>query len=88
MEIGTIIALCAVVISLLTLVFTRIDKAKKDAKEDNLELLNYKVDELKKDMAELLSKFDKYESEIDEKIDKKIELHIKLYHKRGGKNDN
>jgi outer membrane murein-binding lipoprotein Lpp len=88
MEIGTIIALGAAVISLLTLVFTRIDKAKKDAKEDNLELLNYKVDELKKDMAELLSKFDRYESEIDEKIDKAINLHVKIYHKRGGKNDN
>ena len=88
MEIGTIIALGAAVISLLTLVFTRIDKAKKDSKENNLELLNYKVDELKKDVSELLSKFDKYETEIDDRIEKAIELHVKLYHKRGVKNDN
>ena len=51
-------------------------------------MLNYKVDELKKDMSELLSKFDKYETEIDDRIEKAIELHVKLYHKRGGKNDN
>jgi len=88
MEIGTIVSIGAVVLSLLTLVLTRIDKAKKDSKENNLELLNYKVDELKKDVSELLSKFDRFDAEIDEKIDKAINLHVKIYHKRGVKNDN
>lgn len=88
MEIGTLVSIGAVVLSLLTLVLTRIDKAKKDSKENNLELLNYKVDELKEDMSELLSRFDKYETEIDDKIEKAINLHIKIYHKRGAKNDN
>ena len=88
MEIGTLVSIGAVVLSLLTLVLTRIDKAKKDSKENNLELLNYKVDELKEDMSELLSRFDKYETEIDDKIEKAINLHIKIYHKRGVKNDN
>lgn len=88
MEIGTLVSIGAVVLSLLTLVLTRIDKAKKDSKENNLELLNYKVDELKEDMSELLSRFDKYETEIDDKIEKAINLHIKIYHKRGIKNDN
>lgn len=85
MEITVIISISAVLIALITLILNRLDKAKKDGKEDNLELLNYKVDELKKDVAELLSKFDRYEKEIDEKIDEKLDLHIKLYHKNRGK---
>lgn len=88
MDIGTILPIGAFIISLLALVLTRIDKAKKDGKEDNLVLLNYKVDELKKDFTEFVQKFEKYDYEIDERIDKAIELHIELYHKRRNKNDN
>ena len=67
-------------ISILTLVLTRIDKAKKDAKEDSLILINYQLKELKEDISKLSSKFDLFEKEEEDKIDKAIELHIKLYH--------
>lgn len=84
MEIGTIIAIC---ISVLTLVLTRIDKAKKDGKEDNLTLINYQITEIKDDVKDILLKLDNYDSEIDKRIEKALDLHLKLFHKRSEKND-
>jgi C-terminal processing protease CtpA/Prc len=71
----------AVVISLLTLVFTRIDKAKKDAKEDNQVLTNYRLDKIDDKLVKIDNKLDRQNDEIDEKIDKAIDNHIKIYHK-------
>lgn len=84
MELGTIIALG---ISLLTLVLTRLDKAKKEGQDDNLSLINYQITEIKDDVKDILIKLDSYDSEIDKRIEKALELHIKLYHKRSKKND-
>lgn len=77
---GEVISLIAVLISLFALILQRIDKAKKEAKEDSLTLINYQLKELKDDIKALTTKFDKFESEEENKIDKAIELHIKLYH--------
>ena len=77
---GEVISLIAVLISLFALILQRIDKAKKEAKEDSLTLINYQLKELKDDIKNLSIKFDKFESEEENKIDKAIELHIKLYH--------
>jgi arginyl-tRNA synthetase len=77
---GEVISLIAVLISLFALILQRIDKAKKEAKEDSLTLINYQLKELKDDIKALTVKFDKFESEEENKIDKAIELHIKLYH--------
>ena len=84
MEIGTIIAIG---ISLLTLVLTRLDKAKKDGKEDNLALINYQITEIKEDVKDILLKLDNYDSEIDKRIEQALDLHLKLFHKRSRKND-
>jgi len=81
------VSIIAVGVSVLTLVLTRIDKAKKDAKEDSLVLISYQIKELKDDIQKLSDKFDKYENEEDDKINKAIELHEKLYHRRSKKND-
>ena len=74
-------SLVAIGISILTLTLTRIDKARKDAKEDNLAVIVYQIKELKEDIQKLSDKFDTYEKEEDDKIDKAIQLHEKIYHK-------
>lgn len=81
-------SLVAVGISILTLTLTRIDKAKKDAKDDNLAVIVYQIKELKEDIQKLSDKFDAYEKEEDDKIDKAIQLHEKLYHRKEIGNDN
>lgn len=75
-------SLVAIGISILTLTLTRIDKAKKDAKEDNLAVIVYQIKELKEDIQKLSDKIDTYEKEEDDKIDKAIQLHEKLYHRK------
>ena len=69
------------VISVSNFVLTRKDKAVKDAKETNMELINYRLNELDKNVQKILDKLDNYENEIDSRIDKAIEIHIKEYHK-------
>lgn len=81
-------SLAAIVLSILTLTLTRIDKARKDAKEDNLAVIVYQIKELKEDIQKLSDKFDAYEKEEDDKIDKAIQLHEKLYHRKEIDNGN
>lgn len=71
------------VISVSTFVLNRKDKAVKDAKETNMELINYRLNELDKNVQKILEKLDNYDSEIDARIEKALETHIKEYHKKG-----
>lgn len=71
------------VISVSNFVLTRKDKAIKDAKETNMELINYRLNELDKNVQKILDKLDNYETEIDTRIEKAINNHIKMYHKKG-----
>lgn len=71
------------VISVSTFVLNRKDKAVKDAKETNMELINYRLNELDKNVQKILDKLDNYENEIDTRIEKAINQHIKMYHKKG-----
>ena len=85
MEIGTIISIGAVTISLVTLLLNRRDKAVADTKESNLGLINYRLDKLDEKVDKILNKFDTYDKEVDERIEKAILGHIEMYHKRGRK---
>ena len=76
----TVLAIVSIVFCIATFALNRRDKAVKDAKEDNFTLLNYKIDELKRDVTKFADKFDKYEQDIDGRIEKAVDLHIKLYH--------
>lgn len=87
MEWKDIVPYTALIVSVLTLVFNRIDKARKDGKEDNMAVISYQVKEIKEDVKDILIKLDKQESEIDEKINKRIEMHELMYHKRSKRND-
>lgn len=84
LTIALALSILSSVIAVSNFVLSRKDKAVKDTKENNYELIKYQVEEIKEDVKSILSKLDRYEREMDEKIDKAIELHIKVYHKDKG----
>lgn len=88
MEITIAISIIACVVSVSSFVLSRKDKAVQQAKENNLTLINYRLDKLDENVQKILDKLDSYEKEIDEKINKAIEDHIKLFHKKGIHNGN
>lgn len=81
MEITIAISIISVVIAISSFVLGRKDKAVKDAKENNLELINYRLDKLDENVQKILDKLDTFDSEVEDKIQKAIEHHIKEYHK-------
>lgn len=85
LTIAVIISIIGVVISVATFVLNRRDKAVRDTKENNFDLLNYKIDELKDEFTKFADKFDRYENEIDARIEKAVNLHIQMYHAKDGK---
>lgn len=86
MEVLTValaLSILSTVITVSNFVLSRKDKAVKDAKESNQQLIEYQLNELKQDVKSIIAKLDKYDKEFDDRIDKAIELHVELYHKRG-----
>lgn len=81
MEITIIISIVSITIAIATFVLNRKDKAVKEAKETNLELINYRLNELDKNVQKILDKLDMFDSEVDDKIQKAIKQHIEFYHK-------
>ena len=81
MEITIAISIISVVIAISSFVLGRKDKAVKDAKENNLELINYRLDKLDENVQKILDKLDTFDSEVEDKIQKAIEHHRKEYHK-------
>lgn len=78
--IAVAISILGAVISVSNFVLSRKDKAVKDAKETNMELINYRLNELDKNVQKILDKLDNYENEIDNRIEKAMEQHLKMYH--------
>ena len=83
MEITIALALSILgsVISVSSFVLTRRDKAVQSAKETNMELINYRLNELDKNVQKILDKLDNYDNEIDNRVEKAIQRHISVYHK-------
>lgn len=81
LTIALAISILSAVITVANFVVNRKDKAVKDAKEVNMELIKYQLSELKDDVKTILSKIDTYEKEIKRQIDEAFEIHIKMYHK-------
>ena len=79
--ISCIIAIIGSVLGVITYFSNKKDKAVKDTKENNYELIKYQISEIKEDVKTILGKFDNYERDTYEKIEKAINLHIKMYHK-------
>ena len=84
LTIALTISILSAVMTVLNFAVNRKDKAVKDTKENNHELIRYQLNELKEDVKAILNKIDKYEKDIDERIEKRMDTHLKLYH-NGGK---
>lgn len=82
--IAVIISIVSLVITIVNFALSRKDKAVKDTKENNYELIKYQVEEIKDDVKSILAKLDRSDRDVEEKIDKAIELHIKVYHSNKG----
>jgi len=82
MELTLALSILASVLSVSNFVIARKDKAVKDSKENNYDLIKYQVEEIKDDVKAILSKLDRYDRDTEEKIEKAIELHIKMYHSK------
>lgn len=80
LTIALVISILSAVITVSNFVLSRKDKAVKDTKENHQELIEYQLKELKEDVKAILTKLDKYDTDMDERINKAIELHIKMYH--------
>lgn len=83
LTIAVAISIISVIITVLNFAFSRKEKAVKDAKETNMALINYRLDELDKNVQKILDKLDNYESETDDKIQKALKQHVEIYHKKG-----
>lgn len=81
LTIAVAISIISVIITVLNFAFSRKEKAVKDAKETNMALINYRLDELDKNVQKILDKLDSYDKEVDDRIEKAINEHIKIYHK-------
>lgn len=81
--IGTILSILSVIFCISTFVLNRRDKAVRDAKESNLELINYRLDKLDENVQKILNKLDTYDNEINCRIEKAMKQHIEFYHKEG-----
>lgn len=81
LTIALALSILSSVIAVSNFVLSRKDKAIKDAKETNMELINYRLNELDKNVQKILDKLDTYDKEVDERIEKALNEHIKIYHK-------
>lgn len=80
LTIALVISVLSAVMTVANFVVNRKDKAVKDAKETNMELINYRLNELDKNVQKILDKLDNYDTEIENRVDKAMQQHIKLYH--------
>lgn len=79
--ISCIIAIIGSVLGVITYFSNKRDKAVKEAKETNMELINYRLDELDKNVQKILDKLDNYDDDIRKIAREEINKHILEYHK-------
>ena len=89
MEVGIFVSVSAVVISLVTLILNRFDKAKQSTKENHQELIEYQLKELKEDYKDIASDIkdikkmlDNYKDTLTSIVKDEMEEHIKIYHSK------
>lgn len=81
--ISCIIAIIGSVLGIATFVLNRKDKAVKEAKENNMELINYRLDIVDKNVQKILDKMDNSVDETKKIVNEEMEKHILEYHKGG-----
>lgn len=84
MDITLVIAIIGCIIGIMSFFFARKDKGEKDTQASSYKMgqIEAKIDFISKQIATLSDKFDKYDSEVDDKIQKAMESHIMAYHKK------
>lgn len=85
MDITLVIAIIGCVIGVTSFFFARKDKGEKDMGDSSYKMgqIQAKIDMVSEQITRLSDKFDRYDSEVDDKINKAIENHIKAYHSKG-----
>lgn len=85
LTIALALSILSSVIAVSNFVLSRKDKAVKDAKDDaketNVSLIDYRLNELDKKVQKVLDKLDNYDKEIKDLINDAITHHINEYHK-------
>lgn len=82
LTIALAISILSAVMTVANFVVNRKDKAVKDAKEENIGLIDYRLNELDKKVQKILDKLDDYDKEIKCQIEEAMEHHIREYHRR------
>lgn len=79
-----IIAIISCILGILNFFFGRKDKGEKDSQASSYKMgqIEVKIDYISNQIQTLSEKFDRYDSEVDDKIQKAIDAHILAYHKR------
>ena len=83
MDVTLVIAIIGCVIGVTSFFFNRKDKGEKDTQTSSYKMgqIEAKIDFISKQITLLSDKFDKYDTEVDEKIQKAIDNHVIAYHK-------
>jgi len=83
MDITLVIAIIGCIIGIISFFFARKDKGEKDTQTSSYKMgqIEAKIDFISKQITLLSDKFDKYDSEVEEKIQKAIDNHVIAYHK-------
>ena len=81
------IAIIGCIISVSSFVIARKDKSNKDIKEeqkqfDKHNLIEYRLNNIDKQLEKILNKLDVYEKEVDDRIEKALKNHILQYHNK------
>jgi len=84
MDITLVIAIIGCIIGIMSFFFARKDSGEKKTENSSFQLgtLVTKMDFLSEQIKILSDKFDKYDTEVDEKIQKEINAHVLAYHKK------
>ena len=70
------------VLGIITFASNKKKEAVQSAKEMNMDLINYRLNELDKNVQKLLEKVDYFYSDVDSRIDERIKRHEEMYHKK------
>ncbi len=83
MDITLAIAIIGCVIGVTSFFFARKDKGERDTEASSYKIgaIETKIDFISKQITQLSDKFDKYDTEVEDKIQKAMDSHIQAYHK-------
>ena len=85
------LSILSAIFVVLTFFFNRNNDTKKDSKDEKEEekdtsykwgVVNEKLNNLEKNVNNILDKLDSYDKELDEKIEKAIAKHEHIYHNK------